>query len=38
MKLPRVYKLNDVGSVGAVFMAESLIEQRQVVRSVNSAM
>ena len=34
----RVYKLLGVGSVGAVFMAESLIEHCQVVRSVNSAM
>ena len=34
----RVYKLLGVGSVGAVFTAESLIEHCQVVRSVNSAM
>ena len=34
----RVYKLLGVGSVGAVFTAESLIEHFQVVRSVNSAM
>ena len=38
MKLPRVYKLHGVGSVGAVFTAESLIEHCQVVRSVDSAM
>ena len=37
----RVYKLlgvGGVGSVGAVFTAESLVEHCQVVRSVNSAM
>ena len=34
----RVYKLLGVGSVGAVFKAESLIEHCQVVRSINSAM
>ena len=34
----RVYKKLGVGSVGAVFTTESLIEHRQVVRSVNSAM
>ena len=34
----RVYKLLGVGSVGAVFTAESLIEHCQVVRLVNSAM
>ena len=34
----RVYKLLGVGSVGAVFMAESVIEHCQVVRSVNSVM
>ena len=33
-----VYKLLGVGSVGAVFTVESLIERCQVVRSVNSAM
>ena len=33
----RVYKLLGVGSVGAAFTAESLIEYCQVVRSVNSA-
>ena len=33
-----VYKLHGVGSVGTVFMAESLIEHCQVVCSVNSAM
>ena len=33
-----VYKLYGVGSVGAFFTAESLIEHCQVVRSVNSAM
>ena len=33
-----VYMLNGVGSVGAFFTAESLIEHCQVVRSVNSAM
>ena len=38
MKLPRVYKLQGVGSVGAVFTAESLIEHCQVVLSVNIPM
>ena len=33
-----VYKLNGVGSVGAFFTAESLIEHCRVVRSVNSTM
>ena len=32
-----VYKMHGVGSVGAVFTAESLIEHCQVVRSVNSS-
>ena len=36
-RLP-VYKLHGVGSVGAVFTAESLIHHCQVVRSVNYAM
>ena len=34
----RVYNLLGVGSKGAVFTDESLIEHCQVVRSVNSAM
>ena len=38
MRYCRVYKWHGVGSVGAVFTAESLIEPCQVVRSVNSAM
>ena len=36
-KFWRVYKLG-IGSVGAVFTPESLIEHCQVVRLVNSAM
>ena len=33
-----VYKLYGVGSEGAFFTAESLIEHCQIVQSVNSAM
>ena len=38
LQICRVCKLHGVGSVSAVFTAESLIEHCQVVRSVNSAM
>ena len=36
MRNCRVYKLQGVGSLGAVFTAESLTQHCQVVRSVNS--